>query len=71
MGTYCARCVCPSVGEGVLEDELPCEPAGHGEIVTGSVSICSPFCWTFVHSSVVMQWIEDGYRMLWATEASQ
>ncbi len=23
--------------------ELPCEPAGHGEIATGSVSSCAPF----------------------------
>jgi len=71
MGTYCARCVCPSVGEGVLEDELPCEPAGHGEIATGSVSSCSPFWRTFVRSFVVMQWIEYGCRLLWATKAPQ
>ncbi len=46
-----------------MDEELPCEPAGHGEIATGSVSICSPFWRTFVRSSVVMQWIEYGYLM--------
>ena len=59
-----------SVGE-VMDEELPCEPAGHGKIVTGSVSRCSPFWRTFVRNSVVMLWIESGYRLLWATEASQ
>ncbi len=39
------------------EEELPCEPAGHGEIATGSVSSRSPFWRTFVRSSVAMQWI--------------
>ena len=53
-----------------MDEELPCEPAGHGEIATGSVSRCSPFWWTFVRSSVVMKWIESGYRLLWTTEAS-
>ncbi len=36
MGTYGARCVCPRVGEGVWEDELPCMPSGHVEIATVS-----------------------------------
>jgi hypothetical protein len=63
--------VCPRVGEGWLEEEFPCEPAWHGEIATGSVSSCSPFGRTFVRSSVVMQWTEDGYHLLWAIEAPQ
>ena len=54
-----------------LDVELPCEPAGHGEIATGSVSSCSPFWRTFVRSPVVMQWIEYGYRLLWTYEAPQ
>jgi hypothetical protein len=54
-----------------MDEELPCEPAGHGEIATGSVSRCFPFWRTFVRSSVVMQWIEFGYRLLWTTEAPQ
>ena len=56
-------------GEEVFEGELPYKPAGHGEIAVGSVSACSPFWRTFVRSSVVMQWIEEGYRMLWAVQA--
>ena len=49
--------------------DLPCEPAGHGEIATGSVSSCSPFWRTFVRSLVVIQWIEHSYRLLWTSEA--
>ena len=55
--------------EDESEEELPCETAGHGEIATGNVAICSPFWRTFVRSSVVMQWIEEGYQMPWAIEA--
>ena len=51
------------------EDELPWEPAGHGEIATGSVTKCQEFWRTFVRSPVVMKWIEEGYRLLW-TESS-
>ena len=47
------------------DEEMPCEPAGHGEIATGSVSSCASFWRTFVRSPVVMQWIEHGYRLLW------
>ncbi len=54
-----------------MDEELPCEPAGHGEIATGSVSRCSPLWGTFVRRSVVRQWIESGYRLMWATEAPQ
>jgi hypothetical protein len=53
------------------DEELPCEPAGHGEIATGSVSICSPFRRYFVRRFVVMHWIESGYRLLWTNEAPQ
>jgi len=54
-----------------MDEELPCEPAGHGEIATESVSICSPFWRTFVRGSVVMQWIEYGYRLLWTVELAR
>ena len=50
--------------EEEIDEELSCEPAGHGEIATGSVSRCSPFWRTFVRSFVVMEWIESGYRLL-------
>ena len=63
--------MCPYVGEGAWENELPCEPAGHGEITTGSVSSCSPFWRAFVRSFILMQWIEDNYRLMWATETLQ
>ena len=52
------------MGEGVLEDELPCEPAGQGEIATGSVPSCSSLWRTFARSVVAMYWIKDGYRLL-------
>ena len=54
-----------------MDEELPCEPAGHGEITTGSVSISSPFWRTFVRSYMVMQWIEYGYRMLLTIELAR
>ena len=63
--------MCPGMGEEEMEDEMPCEPTGHGEIATGSVSTCSPFWRTFVRSYVVMVWIEDGYRLLIPVEAPQ
>jgi hypothetical protein len=61
-----ARCMCPCAGEGLLEDEMPCDPAGHGEIETDCVSSCSSLSRTLVRSFVE---IEDGYRLLWATKA--
>ena len=38
----------PRIGEELDEFELPCEPAGHGEIATGNVSSCAQFWRTFV-----------------------
>ncbi len=55
--------VCPCMGEDDIEEKLPCKPAGHGEIATGSVSRCSPPWRTFVQNFVVIQWIEDDYRL--------
>ena len=56
--------------EDVAEDpDLPWEPAGYGAIATGSVSRCKEFSRTFVRSSVVMEWIEHGYALLWTTAA--
>ncbi len=52
-----------------MDEELPCEPEDHGEIATENVSCCSPLWRTFVHSYVVMYWIEFGYRLMWAIEA--
>jgi hypothetical protein len=48
---------------------MPCEPAGHGEIAFGSVSSCAAFWRTYVRSSIVMDLIEEGYRMIWAVGA--
>ena len=45
-------------------EDIPCEPAGHGEIATGSVTSCLEFWRTFVRSSVAMEWIEHGYALL-------
>ena len=44
--------------------EIPWEPAGHGQIATGSITSCQEFWRTFVRSSVVMDWIEHGYALL-------
>ena len=52
-----------------MDEELPCEHAGHGEIATGSVSRCSPLKQSFIRIYVVMHWIEFGYRLMWTTEA--
>jgi len=49
-------------GEG--EEEIPWEPAGHGAIATGSITKCKEFWRTFVHNLVVINWIEEGYRLL-------
>ncbi len=56
----------PEVGDEdeEWEENMPWEPAGHGEIATSSVSSCAAFWRTFARSSVVMNWIEDGYRLL-------
>ncbi len=55
--------------EDLDDDELPCEPAGHGVIATGSVQSCKEFWRNFVRSTVVMDWIENGYRLLWTESA--
>ncbi len=51
--------------DGEDEEELPCEPAGDGSIATGSVASCKELWRSFVRSSTVMDWVENGYRMLW------
>ena len=48
---------------------MPCELVGHEEIAVGSVSSSAAFWRTFVRSSVVMDWIEEGYRLLWTVAA--
>ena len=45
------------------------EPAGSMPVATGSVTQCAAFWRTFVRSNVVMDWIENGYRLLWETAA--
>ncbi len=55
--------------EEAEEIDIPCEPAGHGVIDTGSVQSCKEFWRSVVRSDVVMDWIENGYRLLW-TEAA-
>jgi len=47
------------------DNDLPCEPAGHGVIATESVESCKEFWRIFVRSSVVMDWIEKRYQLLW------
>ncbi len=45
-------------------EDIPWEPAGNGQIATGSVTNCEEIWRTFVRSSVVMVWIEHGYMLL-------
>ena len=59
----------PGLGAGSInvegEEELPWEPAGHGAIARGSVTKCWEFLRTFTRSPVGMNWIEEGYRLMW------
>jgi hypothetical protein len=45
--------------------DLSCELAGRGVIAPGSVQSCKEFWRTSLRSTVVMDWIENGYRLLW------
>ena len=47
------------------EEELPWEQAGHVDIATCIVTKCREFWRTFTCIPVVMNWIEEGYRLLW------
>ncbi len=42
------------------DEELPCEPAGDGDIATGSVASCKEFLRSFVRSSTVMEFDREG-----------
>jgi len=55
--------------EDGYEPELPCEPAGHAAIATGSVQSCKEFWRSFVRISVVMEWIDNGYHLMWTRVA--
>ena len=63
-------CASPGLGAGSKnvegEEELPWEPASHGAIATSSVTKCKEFWRTFAHSPVVMNWIEEDYRLMWS-----
>ena len=50
--------------EEAEDAELSWEPAGHGQIATGSVNNCQEFWRSFVKRSVLMDWIEHGYALL-------
>ena len=62
-------CASPGLGAGSEnmegEEELPWEPASHGDIATGTTTKCQEFWRTFVRSPVVKKGIEKGYRLLW------
>ena len=49
--------------------DLVCKPVGSGSIATGSVSADASFWRTFVKSSWVMSWIDNGYEVLWSKRA--
>ena len=44
---------------------MPCEPVGHHKFATRSVKSCNELWRTFIWSSVVMCWTEEGYQLLW------
>ncbi len=62
-------CASSGVGAGINnaegEEDLLCEPAGHGAITTGNITKFQEFWRTFVRSPVALTWIEEGYRLLW------
>ena len=68
-------CYTSGPGEALSEEDsegvLPHEPSGHGEIATGSVTSCAAFWRTFVRSTVVLDWIENGYQLLWSQRAPE
>ena len=43
------------------------EPAGSDPITTGNISKCAPFWKTFAKSKWVMEWINEGYDLVWVT----
>jgi hypothetical protein len=47
------------------DQDLQCEPAGEGPLVTMSVRKFATFCRTFTRSSWMLSWIEKGYDMQW------
>ena len=51
------------------EHDVPFEPAGSEPLAIGSITKCASFWRTFVKSRVVMDWIDNGYRLLWETAA--
>ena len=67
-----ARCLCVG-GEGredwISNPDLVCEPVGSGSIATGSVTANASFWRTFVKSSWVMSWIDNGYELMWSNGA--
>ena len=58
----------PSLGTGSKsvkgEEKLPWEPIGHGAIAIGSITKRKEVWRTFARSPGVMNWIEEGYRLL-------
>ena len=61
-------CASPGLGAGSEnvegEEELTWELASQGAIATCSILTCKEFWRPFVRSPVVMNWIEEGYRLL-------
>ena len=51
------------------ESDLPCEPAVHGVIATGDVESCKGLWQDFVRDPLVMDWIENGYQLIWSEVA--
>jgi hypothetical protein len=51
------------------EHDVSFEPAGSEPFAMGSITKCVSFWRTFVKSRVVMDWIDNGYKLLWETVA--
>ena len=61
-------CASPGLGAGSKnvegEEELPWELDVHGAIATGNITKRKEFWRTFIRNPGVMNWIEEGYRLL-------
>ena len=53
----------------ISNPDLVCEPVGSGSIATGSVKANASFWRSFVKSSWVMSWIDNGYELMWSVGA--
>jgi len=51
------------------ELDVPFELAGSEPLATGNVTKCAAISRTFIKSPIVMDWIDNGYMLLWEIAA--